>query len=81
LQDLVSLDDDQDRPKVPCYWVIALADQTSIAYRLVDGKYCVVFPLERRIQAVRHRLRIPPFEEVEINPAQNLRVRDSQPDA
>jgi hypothetical protein len=55
------------RNAVPYYWVIAPEDQVWIAYRLVDGKYCVVFSVERRIEAVRNRVRIPPLEEVEID--------------
>jgi hypothetical protein len=61
------LDCDQGRSQVPCYWLIAPEGQTLIAYRLLGCKYRVVFSVERRIEEVRNRVRIPPFEEVGID--------------
>ncbi|MCG6940347.1 MAG: Uma2 family endonuclease [Thiohalocapsa sp.] len=55
------------RNAVPYYWVISPEDETLIAYRLVDGKYHVVFSMERRVEAVSEPVRIPPFEDIEID--------------
>jgi len=49
------------------YWIISLEDKTLIAYRLVDGKYDVVFSVEYGVEAAADRVRIPPFEEIEMD--------------
>jgi Uma2 family endonuclease len=55
------------RHGVPDYWIISPEDKTLIAYRLVDGKYHVVFSVEYGVEAVADRVRIPPFEEIEMD--------------
>jgi Uma2 family endonuclease len=55
------------RSGIPYYWIISPEDKTLIAYRLVDAKYHVVFSVERGVEAVPDQVRIPPFEEIEVD--------------
>lgn len=55
------------RSKVSCYWIISPEDKTLIAYQLVDDKYAVVFSVECREQKDFEKVKIPPFEETEID--------------
>ena len=42
-------------------------DKTLIAYRLMDTKYQVTFSVEYGVEAVPGKVRIPPFEELEMD--------------
>ncbi len=55
------------RSKVSHYWVISPEDKTLLAYQLVHDKYAVVFSVECRQQQDFEKVRIPPFEETEID--------------
>jgi Uma2 family endonuclease len=55
------------RKKVPHYWLISPEDKTLIAYRLADETYRVAFSVECRSPEDFEKVRIPPFEEVEID--------------
>jgi len=55
------------RHKVPYYWVISPEDEALIAYHLVNKTYQVVFSIERKVENDTDKVRIPPFEEVEID--------------
>ena len=55
------------RSKVPYYWIISPEDRTVIAYVLDGGSYRVVFSAEYQYDAAIRRVRIPPFESVEID--------------
>jgi Uma2 family endonuclease len=55
------------RNGVPYYWVISPEDKVLIAYRLVEAKYHVVFALELRVEAVADEVRIPPFEDIDMD--------------
>ncbi len=55
------------RTGVPNYWIISPEDKTLIAYRLMDTKYQVTFSVEYGVEAVPGKVRIPPFEELEMD--------------
>jgi Uma2 family endonuclease len=55
------------RNKVLYYWVISPEDKTLIAYKLVDEKYHVTFSVECRVEEDFAKVKIPPFEEAEID--------------
>ena len=55
------------RNGVPYYWVISPEDKTLIAYRLVSAKYHVVFSVEIGVEPVADKVRIPPFEDIDMD--------------
>jgi Uma2 family endonuclease len=55
------------RSNVSYYWVISPEDKTLIAYRLVDENYHVTFSVECRETKDFQKVRIPPFEEIEVD--------------
>jgi len=55
------------RNGVPYYWVISPEDKTLIAYRLVSAKYQVVFSVEIGVEPVADKVRIPPFEDIDMD--------------
>ncbi len=55
------------RNKVSCYWVISPEDKTLIAYKLSDKKYHAAFSVECKKRQDFKKVRILPFEEVEID--------------
>jgi len=52
---------------VPYYWIISPEDKTIIAYHLVGENYHSVFSIECNKPEDLKKVRIPPFEEVEID--------------
>jgi len=52
---------------VPYYWIISPEDKTIIAYQLVGENYHSVFSIECIKPEDLKKVRIPPFEEVEID--------------
>lgn len=55
------------RSKVSFYWIISPEDKTMIAYQLTGEKYAVVFSIECREQKNFEKVRIAPFEDIEID--------------
>ncbi len=55
------------RAGVPHYWVLAPEERAIIAYLLDDGRYRVVFSTEHKASGQQTKVRIPPFEAVEID--------------
>lgn len=55
------------RNRVPYYWLISPEDKTLIAYKLAGDAYRVAFAVECRAPEDFGKVRIPPFEEVEID--------------
>ena len=55
------------RHKTPHYWVISPEDKTLIAYSLSNDKYHVAFSVECKEPNDFKPVRIPPFEEVQID--------------
>jgi len=55
------------RNKGLCYWLISPEDKALIAYKLADETYRVAFSVECRTPDDFKKVRIPPFEEVEID--------------
>lgn len=55
------------RNKVPYYWLISPEDNALIAYTLADETYRVAFSVECRAPGDLQKVRIPPFEEIEID--------------
>jgi Uma2 family endonuclease len=55
------------RSKVSNYWVLSPEDRTLIAYQLVKDKYAVVFSIEYREKKDFAKVKIPPFENIEID--------------
>lgn len=53
--------------RVPFYWVVCPEEKTLIAYRLADESYKVIFFVVRKTPGDYRPVRIPPFEEVEID--------------
>ena len=52
---------------VAYYWVISPEDKTLIAYHLVGENYHVVFSIECKQASDLKKVRIPPFEAVEVD--------------
>ncbi len=48
--------------RVPCYWLLWPEDRTLIAYALEDGQYGICASEREPV-----RVRVPPFEEVELD--------------
>ncbi len=55
------------RHRVPFYWLIWPEDRTLIAYRLEDGGYRVIKTITGESIAEQPRVRIPPFDDVELD--------------
>ena len=55
------------RNGVPYSWVISPEDKTLIAYGLVSAKYQVVFSVEIGVEPVADKVRIPPFEDTDMD--------------
>ena len=55
------------RAEVPNYWVLSPEDKTLIAYALDDGSYRVIDSVECGKNSDPAKIRIPPFETVEID--------------
>ena len=55
------------RAEVPYYWVLSPEDKTLIAYALDDGSYRVIDSVECGKNSDPAKIRIPPFETVEID--------------
>ena len=55
------------RAGVPHYWIISPEDRTLIAYALDAGGYRVIFSAEYPRGTVPGRVRVPPFDAVEID--------------
>ncbi|WP_363169596.1 Uma2 family endonuclease [uncultured Lamprocystis sp.] len=58
------------RAGVRHYWVLAPEDRSLIAYALDQGGYRIVCSAECRDDDHCPKVRIPPFEEIEIDPAE-----------
>ena len=55
------------RYKVPYYWLVSPEDKTLIAYAFADDSYRVAFSVACGVSGDLKKVRIPPFEEVEID--------------
>lgn len=55
------------RHRVPFYWLIWPEDRTLIAYQLEDGGYKVIRTITGDSIAERPRVRVPPFDEAELD--------------
>jgi hypothetical protein len=64
--------DERERHRVPLSWLIWPEDRTLIAYRLEDGGYRVIKTMTGDSIAEQPRVRIPPFDEVELDLASIL---------
>jgi Uma2 family endonuclease len=55
------------RHHVPFYWLIWPEDRTLIAHQLDGSGYRIIEPITAEAIAEQPRMRIPPFDDVEID--------------
>jgi Uma2 family endonuclease len=55
------------RAGVPHYWIVSPDDRTLIAYALDAGGYPVIFSADYPLGTVPGRVRVPPFDAVELD--------------